>query len=325
MSLTVHKPGLLDTVQDLGRHGYQHLGINPNGAMDRDSAAWANILVGNPADTALLELHFPASTIRFDQPALIALSGADFEPRLDDVAISIHAALLVSAGTVLTCRKRRNGARAYLAVHGGLDVPLWLGSASTNLKAKQGGWKGRRLHADDCLPFGKSAYQLIDTGTSFQCLIPSAPMEDHAPDDPMRILPGPEWDQLGNGSTSLLGQSFTITSRSDRMAMILDGAPVHPDLRKEMLSGPVTFGTMQLLPDGKILVLAADHQTTGGYPRIAHVISADLGRLVQRNPGESIRFEVTTLAEAQHLSAKQVARISEWQPVFSRQLRDALG
>ena len=144
------------------------------------------------------------------------------------------------------------------------------------------------------------------------------------PDIPIRILPGPEWNQLGSGSTGLLGQAFTISSRSDRMALILDSQSILPDLRREMLSGPVAFGTMQLLPDGKILVLAADHQTTGGYPRIAHVISADLGRLVQCHPGETIRFGLTTLEEAQRLSARESARISEWQPVFSRQLREAL-
>lgn len=325
MSLTVRKPGLLDTVQDLGRHGYRHLGINPNGAMDRSAAAGANILVGNPTNTALLELHFPASTIHFDQPAVIALSGADFDPYLDDAAIPVNAALLVSAGTELTFRKRRKGARAYLAVHGGLAVPLWLGSASTNLKARQGGWKGRRLQAGDVIPFGKGRFQPTDPDGSFRILIPPVLMEHDAPENRILILPGPEWNQLGSGSAGMLEQAFNISPRSDRMAIILEGTPVHPDLQQEMLSGPVTFGTIQLLPDGKILILAADHQTTGGYPRIANVLSADLGRLVQRNPGETIRFEVTTPEEAQRLSAKQAARISEWQPVFSRQLQDALG
>lgn len=325
MSLTVIKPGMLDTIQDLGRFGYQHLGINPCGAMDGLHAKWANIMVENPPETALLELHFPAATIRFDAPALIAMSGADFAPHLGESPIPLNTAIHVASGTVLSFRHREAGARTYLAVHGGIDVPGWLGSASTNLRARIGGYHGRRLAKEDVLSIGRGTITLLQPPGTFRILHATTPPETITHDHPLRILPGPEWTWLGEaGQQQITNQPFTISPRSDRMAILLQGEPVAMQEGREMMSTPVAFGTIQRLPDGALTVLAADHQTTGGYPRVAQVISIDLGRLAQQPANTSIRFSLITLEEAERLDGEQTALISRWQPVFSQQLRNAL-
>ena len=325
MSLTVIKPGMLDTVQDRGRFGYQHLGINPGGAMDGLHALWVNILVGNPPDAAVLEMHFPASTIRFDAPAVIAISGADFAPHLDESPVAINTAIHVSSGAVLSFRHRQSGARTYLAVHGGIDVPRWLGSASTNLRARVGGYQGRRLVKEDVLAIGDGTIVISSPADAFRILHQATPPETTPADHPIRILPGPEWSWLGDaGQQQLTNIPFTISPRSDRMAILLQGEVVAMPENREMMSAPVAFGTIQRLPDGTLMILAADHQTTGGYPRVAQVITADLSRLVQEPANTSIRFALSTLDEAERPDAEQTARISRWQPVFSQQLRNAL-
>ncbi len=325
MALTVSKPGMLDTVQDRGRFGYQHLGINPGGAMDGLHAMWANILVGNPPDAAVIEMHFPAATLRFDAPAVIALSGADFAPHLDESPVPINTAIHIACNSMLSFRHRQSGARAYLAVHGGIDVPRWLGSASTNIRARVGGYRGRRLTKGDVLAIGTGTIVISPTADTFRILHQATPPETTPADHPMRILPGPEWSWLSvTGQQQITNTPFTISPRSDRMAVLLQGDPVAMQENREMMSAPVAFGTVQRLPDGTLMILAADHQTTGGYPRVAQVISADLSRLVQQPANTSIRFALTTLDEAERLDGEQAALISRWQPVFSQQLRNAL-
>ena len=157
MSLKIIKAGVQDTVQDMGRYGYQQLGINPGGAMDKFSAQVANLMVGNDIEKAVIELYFPASVFMFQQPALIALSGADFSASINGEKVPGHHPFIVNKNSILQFHKPLHGARAYLAVHGGLDVPVWLGSRSTHLKAGFGGYNGRALHKDDEIGFGISA------------------------------------------------------------------------------------------------------------------------------------------------------------------------
>lgn len=294
--------------------------------MDRIQAAWANSLVANPPGAAVLELHFPASAFRFETPALLAIAGADLDPHVDDVAVPTDAALQVAAGTTLSFRGRRKGMRAYLALHGGIGSEPWLESKSTNLKVHLGGHHGRRLAKGDILESGKGVFAIpAPEGTLRVFPNPDAPMVPQAA-GPIRLLPGPEWPWLGAaGQQALFKGVFRISTRSDRMALLLEGNPVVPEFRQEMMSAPVTFGTVQLLPNGNLLVLAADHQTTGGYPRIAQVISADHGRLVQCAPNEVLGFAMTTPDVAEDQAEKQLTTLSRWQPVFSRELREAFG
>jgi antagonist of KipI len=178
---------------------------------------------------------------------------------------------------------------------------------------------------EDVLLIGSGTLTISPQSDTCRILHPSAPPDITPADHPLRILPGPEWARLGDaGQQQLTNTVFSLSPRSDRMAILLQGNPIDIRDSREMMSAPVTFGTVQRLPDGTLMILAADHQTTGGYPRVAHVISADLGRLVQQPANTSIRFALTTLETAERLDSGMAALISQWQPVFSQQLRIAL-
>ena len=308
MNLRIIKAGVLDTVQDMGRYGWQHLGINPGGAMDKLSARVANILAGNDTNEAVIELHFPASSFFFEQPALIALSGADFSASVNGDEAPILHPIIVSKYSILQFHKVAKGARAYLAVKGGLDIPGWLNSYSTHLKAGAGGFKGRALqnddeislkkHSDLCNVIGKKEFIVLpwkaDTGW------------DHDGDETIYLLEGNEFQKLPQEAKDLfICQSYTITAQSDRMGYQMKGEPIIMDVNEEVVSSAVNFGTIQLLPGGQLTVLMADHQTTGGYPRLAHVISAHHSKLAQLKPGDTIRFRFVTMSTAEELLIKQ--------------------
>jgi antagonist of KipI len=315
MNLRIIKTGVLDTLQDAGRYGWQHLGINPGGAMDKLSAGIANILVGNNANDAVIELHFPASAFFFEQPALIAISGADFSASLNGDEIPRLQPVLVSKYSILQFQRVKSGARAYLAVYGGLDVHPWLNSCSTNLKATAGGYKGRVLQKDDEIG--------LRSRIDFSSLLGKkefATMSWKTEDDPVinneevLVLPGNEWEQVTDKSKKrFLHQSFMVTSQSDRMGYRLKGKSLSTENGEEVVSSAVNFGTVQLLPDGQLIILMADHQTTGGYPRVAHVISAHHPRLAQMKAGDGIRFRVTDQKTAEELFIRQQQHLLQLQ------------
>lgn len=306
MAITIIKPGLLDTLQDMGRYGYSHLGINPGGAMDRYAALAANLLVGNETPGAALELHFPAAQILFEQNALISITGADFCPMLNDEQIPRWHPVAVRKNTVLHFPKLQWGARCYLGVHGGFCVPPWLNSYSTNLKAGAGGFEGRKLEKGDELPFGESHMYisgLLKEGKDYEVLrwqVATGAMYEHP--NEIYIIKGQDWDQLAPQSQlDILENNFIIHPFSDRMGYQLKGIPLQRMQRNELLSSGVSFGTIQLLPSGQMIVLMADHQTTGGYPRLAHVISAHLPKLAQLRPSDCIQFKMTDIATAEKM------------------------
>ncbi len=327
MSLKVFKAGLLDTIQDLGRYGYQHLGINPGGAMDRFSASIANLLAGNCIETAVIELHFPASIFIFQRPALIALSGADFSASINGENIPSCHPVLVNRGSILQFHKVRTGARAYLAIHGGLDILPWLGSWSTHLKAAAGGYKGRSLQKEDEINFSSPDTVSSRLGDREFMVLPwkgSDPGEDMVSEE-ILILPGNEEMRLTEESKeNLLLTSFVITNQSDRMGYRLNNIPLHSITREEIISAAVSFGTVQLLPDGKLIVLMADHQTTGGYPRIAHVITAHHSKLAQMKTGNKIHFKFTSQEKAEELLLKQQQHLLQLQNACTFRLSEFL-
>ena len=308
MNLRIIIAGVMDTVQDMGRYGWQHLGINPGGVMDKLSARVANMLVGNHSHEAVIELHFPASSFFFEQPALIALTGADFSATVNgDPVPSLHP-VLVSKYSILQFQDILNGARAYLAVKGGLDLAKWLGSYSTHIKAGAGGFKGRSLQNDDEIGLGAAPDLCPLIGKKEYIVLPwkadTAWNDDGA--EEIFILPGNEFRRLNDSSKEKLNQqSFIITNQSDRMGYQLKGEPLSMNNNEEVISSGVNFGTVQLLPGGQLIVLMADHQTTGGYPRVAHVITSDHSKLAQMKPGDAIRFSFTDLATAENLLIKQ--------------------
>lgn len=306
MSLVVLKQGLLDTFQDTGRTGYRTLGINPGGAMDTLSLQLANALVGNDPGEAALELHFPAGTFLFTKPALVALTGADFSPLINGEPVPLHHPILVEKNDLLQFQRPVNGLRAYLAVRGGWAINPWLGSRSTHLRAGCGGWQGRKLQEKDELPFRdpEATAQWPSRQKSFRVLPWEARIP--VPHTAIQLLPGPEWPWLSEDARELLlSENFTVTLQADRMACRLQHPPLTMEKPREMISAAVAPGTLQLLPDGHLLVLLSDCQTTGGYPRVAQVISADLHRLGQAKPGDRIRWELTGLEEAEKKQAAQ--------------------
>jgi antagonist of KipI len=316
MNLRIIKAGVLDTVQDMGRYGWQHLGINPGGVMDKLSSQVANILVGNDSHEAVIELHFPASSFFFEQPALIALAGADFAATINgDEVPSLHP-ILVSKYSILQFHGVVNGARAYLAVKGGLDLAKWLGSYSTHIKAGAGGYKGRSLQSDDEIGLGAAPDLCPLIGKKEYIVLPwKADTAWNSDDgDEILVLPGNEFSRLtGPSKEKLNQQSYIVTNQSDRMGYQLKAEPLSMNTNEEVVSSGVNFGTLQLLPGGQLIVLMADHQTTGGYPRVAHVITADHSKLAQMKPGAAIRFKFTGLPTAENFLIKQQQHLLQLQ------------
>ena len=306
MSLTVIKPGIVDTIQDMGRHGYQYLGINPGGAMDRYSAQVVNMLVGNKADEAVLEMHFPAAAFLFQQEAIIAIGGADFVPSINGDEVPLWHPIVISRNSILQFQKIKYGMQCYVAIKGGLDIPKWLNSYSTHTKAAMGGFQGRSLQKDDLFRFRKQeCCKKYLSEKEYRVLPWHADINWHGlPLEKIAILPGHEWNWLSQDlQHHFINNPLLVTFFSDRMgyrlshtSISLNDPSIFTTDRTELVSSAVNFGTIQLLPDGQLIVLMADHQTTGGYPRIAHVISAQLSQLAQVRPGEKIQFSLTDIA-----------------------------
>ncbi|MFT3823255.1 MAG: biotin-dependent carboxyltransferase family protein [Chitinophagaceae bacterium] len=320
MSITVIKPGIMDTLQDQGRNGYSHWGINPGGAMDPYAARVANMLVGNNSPEAVLEMHFPAPQLLFEQNALIALTGADFSATLNDELLPLWHPIIVRKNTILHFPKWQQGARCYLAVHGGFSVSRWLDSYSTNLKAGAGGFRGRKLEKNDELQFKDSAMYvagLLPEGKDYRFLKWRAGTgHTYLHPNEIHFTKGHEWELLTTAAQKDLQQNnFIIHPSSDRMGYHLRSTALQLSQPREMVSSGVGFGTVQLLPNGQLIVLMADHQTTGGYPRIGHIINAHLPKLAQLRAGDTFQFVLTDqetaeewwLAQQQELNILQEA------------------
>ncbi|MEP7148571.1 MAG: biotin-dependent carboxyltransferase family protein [Acidobacteriota bacterium] len=296
MSLLIRKPGIHTTVQDTGRTRARSFGVNPNGPMDTAAQRLVNIIIGNDESEGVLEMHFPAPEIEFDADAMIAIGGADFGANVDDVSISNWSNAFVPQGSVVTFEKKISGNRAYLAVRGGFRIDKWLGSASTNLIAGVGGVSGRKLMPGDRIVCGAS------TRGSDQNTIGASILPRYSRFPTVRVLAASEYEFLTPVAARMfLGEGFTLTNHCDRMGYRMTGKPLHLLDDLQMVSSAVTFGTIQLLPDGQIIILMADHQTSGGYPRIANVISVDLPILGQCGPGDGVSFTMVSIEDAERL------------------------
>jgi antagonist of KipI len=315
MSLRIIKAGVFDTIQDMGRYGFQHLGINPGGAMDRFAAEAVNMLVGNNIEEPIIELHFPASIILFECEALMAIGGADFSASINGEDIPLWQPVIVTKNSILQFQKWKQGARCYLAVKEKLSIQKWLNSYGTNTKAASGGFNGRTLQKDDVIHFEeKNDYKVFLKDDDFVILHWKLDILWNAlPIDRIAVVPGNEWDWLTEESKDrFLVGPFIIGSLADRMGYRLHGA-LKAKENGELVSAVVGFGTIQLLPTGELIVLMADHQTTGGYPRIAHIISAHLPLLAQKQPGDKIYFRLTDQEHAEDLYLKQYQHLLQLQ------------
>lgn len=287
------EPGLLTSVQSpTGRRGAERFGVSRSGALDGDAARAANLLVGNAAGDALLEITWDGPMLRFVGTATVAVSGAVFELDVDGRPVGHGAPLAVPASATLSFGVLRSGARGYLAVRGGIDVPEVLGSRSTDLRAGFGGFRGRALRAGDRLPVGTAGIQAPHRGGPLAVSVPPG-------DVPVRILPGPHLDRFDpDVLDALCAEPWTISADSDRMGCRLDGPPLAHAAVSEVPSLGLPNGAIQVPGDGRPIVLLADHQPTGGYPVPAVVIGADLRVLAQRLPGDEVRFRITSYEEA---------------------------
>jgi antagonist of KipI len=297
MTLLVIKEGMLATVQDLGRYGFRSFGVNPSGVMDRTATRLLNLLLDNDESAAVLEMHFPAGEFLFEEATDLAIGGADFSAELSSGPVTHWAVTHARGGDILRFVKKRIGNRVYLAVVGGFKVDEWLGSASTSLVTATGGFNGRRLIAGDRIKFKPGAecrYNSARVGNSLVPLYSNSPT--------LRVTAGPEFDMLtGISQHQFFTEQFAISPQSDRMGFRLNGPRLYRLSDAEILSSGTTFGTIQLLPDGQMIVLMADHQTTGGYPRIATIASVDLPLIAQLGPGSKVSFDLIETEYAERL------------------------
>jgi len=292
---------MLTTVQDKGRYGYQRYGMPIAGAMDVFSLRLANLLVGNDVDAACLETTFTGPEIHFTADGAFALTGADMGPALNGVPVSINRALKVGRGDTLSFSGLKNGFRTYIAFAGGINVPEVMGSRSTYLRANLGGFAGRALEAGDELQLGEMNGAIRETA------IPDDLVPRYQSDQTIRIISGPEVNRFTmDGIHSFLTSEYRITEKSDRMGYRLAGKPVaHTEAGADIISSGISRGTVQVPGNGQPIILMADRQTTGGYTRIACVISADLTLVAQMKPGDIIRFREVTIDRAQEIFAER--------------------
>jgi antagonist of KipI len=297
MSIKIIKPGILTTLQGQGRTGHRSLGIGPGGAMDPFAMTVSNYLVGNDDSTAVMEINFPGPEILFQQDAIICMTGADLDAYINDTASLLWRPSYVKKNDVLRFKRPVHGTKTYLAVRGGWKAERWMNSVSTHLKVNAGGYKGRALLKDDIIEFNEN--NAIDEDLS--SFIPGGQLISvYQPGNIIRCTSSIEWDMLSETSQREFEKiSFSISNQSDRMGYRLNGTALSLSKPAELVSSAVDSGTIQLLPDGNLIILMADHQTTGGYPRIASVIRADIPKMAQLRPGEAFCFKMIGLKEAE--------------------------
>jgi antagonist of KipI len=331
MSVEVLRAGVLTTVQDLGRYGMQRFGVPVSGAMDAYSLQVANRLVGNDADAAALEITLAGPQLAFHADHVVAVCGGDLSPTIGGRPVPMRRPVRISRGSQLVFGECVAGCRAYFAIAGGIDVPKVLGSRSTYVRAAIGGVNGRALKSGDRLVTAvadqRRLENLIDAATLARdgfaaphWSVQVNPEKFVRQPQEIRFVAGRHWEALtAAGRSSFASENFRVGPASDRMGFRLEGARlevsgVNDVERGSIASEAVAFGTIQLPPDGNPIVLMADRQTIGGYPRVGEVASVDLSLLAQLKPGDLLCFQRIALSEAQelmHLQQKALAQISE--------------
>jgi len=299
-SLLVKNPGLLTTVQDLGRQGFGPIGVSASGAADRIAICLGNRLVGNPENAAALEMTLLGGEFEFAQEAVVVATGSDFNATLDGFSIAMNESLQVKAGESIKFGPTRSGARCYLCMSGGICVPRVLGSRSTHLLSGLGGFEGRALRKGDVLPVGPFGGKFVHR------LIAERFLTRLALRKTLRVTQGPQSDLFPKTTIdAFFSQSYLVTEETNRMGIRLRGKAAPVLGKGEMISEGVSLGAIQVPAGGQPIILFVEQQTTGGYPILANVISADFSSLGQLRPRDEIRFELVTMAEARKLLVEQ--------------------
>jgi len=298
--IQVQEPGLFTTVQDLGREGFGPLGVSASGAADAISLRMGNRLVGNAEGAAGLEMTLLGGTFLFPEGAVIALAGSDFGATLDGKPVELWTAFESRPGQALRLGPTCSGARCYLCVRGGIAVKLFLGSASTHILSGLGGHDGRALRKGDVLNIGAASVSSRERSLSARAL------KELQARKVLRVTPGPQSDWFPESARRLFYESrYRVAEESNRMGIRLEGAIVPVPSGGEMISEGVSLGAIQVPEGGKPIILFVEQQTTGGYPKIANVISADFHSLGQLRPRDEIRFERVDWETARALLREQ--------------------
>jgi antagonist of KipI len=293
--VTVLRAGPLLTIQDLGRPQHRSAGISPGGALDAHAARVANLLVGNAEDAALFEITLGQARFRFSDERVVACCGAE-------IGIPLGKPLRISPNESFEVTAPKRGCRSWLAISGGLDVPEVLGSCSTDLRGKFGGWQGRSLRDGDEIPLRSATAAERFTGAHADWSAPNEWAQTAAPHPILRVVAGAEWNSFtAEAQRRFHGASFTVSAQADRMGARLEGPKLAREDDMELISEAVAPGTVQVTNDRQPILLLGDCQTIGGYPKIAHVITVDLPLAAQLRPNDSVRFHLVTLAEAHEL------------------------
>jgi biotin-dependent carboxylase-like uncharacterized protein len=306
MTILVKDAGFATSVQDLGRYGYSHLGISPAGAADSLSFRIANRLVGNMDNAPGLEMTLTGGTFEFELRAIISVTGADCSLEINGHPVGCGQAIQVEAGSLVKVGRMTRGVRAYLAVQGGIDVPLRMGSASTHLSAKFGGFEGRLLRKGDRLRVG-------DGGDSHLRALKSdaTPLVSRDPAT-VRVTRGSQDDWFdAEAIASFFSDSFSVTDQSGRTGLRLKGNPIFPQNTAQLLTDGEPLGAIQIPPDGQPIILFVDQQTTGGYPKIANVVAADMHVVGQLRARDSVQFAEVSIEQAVELLRQQEAWLQE--------------
>ncbi|MGD8992386.1 MAG: biotin-dependent carboxyltransferase family protein [Desulfobacterales bacterium] len=311
---SVLAPGGYTTIQDEGRYGYQQMGIPVSGVLDAFAFHCANLLVGNPKNSAVMEMTVMGPRLEILSSADLAVAGADIKMTLNDQLMQTWASFSVKPGDVLDIQQVRSGCRAYLAVSGGIDVPAVMGSRSTYVGANIGGYQGRVLKAGDAIKCGQGKRLAIPRQMPAD-LIPAYP-----PELIIRVIPGPQDDFFKEGLEVLFQSDFMVSTKADRMGYRLQGSPVkiRQGMPKSIISEPTMPGGVQIPADEQPIILMVE-QTVGGYTKIVTVISVDLPRVAQATPGDTIRFEKVSLETAHALYQEQQKKLQDIKAKLSDQ------
>ena len=323
--ICVLKPGILTTVQDLGRYGYQKYGIVVSGAMDIYSMKLSNILVGNNEKEGVFEITLKGPELEIQKGNLIAITGADISPEINGISVPMNRPVYLREDCILKFGECKNGCRSYIAFAGGFDIEPVMGSKSTYLRGKLGGIDGRALKKYDKIELGEKNFisksiiqKLEEYKKSDTFVYPDWYINNYnikkSDTQIIRFIEERQYVDLSEESKKrFLNSEFTIDSKSDRMGYRLKGPEIKLKSQIEIISGEVSFGTVQLPLDGNPIILLADRATAGGYPKIAHIAACDIQKLVQMKPSEKIKFKKITFSEAEELYLKRENYIKDIQ------------
>ena len=320
MGIRILKGGMMTTVQDLGRTGYQSQGFSVAGVMDVRSFKIANLLLDNPENEAVLEFTLIGPTLEFTSATIIAITGGDFQPQVNGEPVPMYTALYMNKGDILKFGSARTGSRGYIAFSSYLEIPVVMGSRCTNMKSSIGGFKGRKLQAGDYMNFRiKRRYLPFFLSRKLE---PENFDQDYAE---IRVVMGPQDDLFSKqGIETFLNQEYTVTSDFDRMGCRLEGSFIAPKETSDIISDGIAFGSVQVPSHGKPIILLSDRQTTGGYAKIATVASVDIQKVVQRKTDHKLRFRAITVQEAQNLYLKEIKELDAMRTIIHQPCKEVL-